>query len=588
MQYVEQKALKRCTTLILNNLNLDGDPEILTYLVQEKVINEEDFLSISRHKTSFKQNTELIFHLKRCDARKEPFRKFCQALEQNNLHFISDKLTQVLEELNKLDMPEKQKCVFCMLVGNLYPEKIVPSLYEDSGLSSGTLEEVTLTEGVSRRAAVKTILKKLVSYQKEKGPGRECIDVLSKALPESYEYLLTYLESATTHDLQTCRCSGGQGDPTIKDKQGSQVRTDAHQMKEVTDVKLYNQKASAEGQEKVNLVRTPDITEIPINEYRRLVISCAEMRFFLDNAKWEEFEIYKKLLLAKFPDNVDMKIHVLHHTVEAHMLLNDISTETYKILQETKELIPKSQNPLFFEMNYSYTRAKVLRKERKYGVAEDHTNSFYQSSQILRIEHMIMCQQRRDAEYLTHQFQDKFVTNSVPERIFKRIEDLYLSSLHHATCFLELFRRSEGIPYNCYVSGRICLIQLAQLYLRCCVTFTGTSEDFDVDSESIAKAEQCLQKVLTRWEGISSRTEGKYLLAMSDLHLRKKQYLEALEFANEALELCNKRNQLRMVEWAERRIRFVERRIGVNGVDVDRSEVSSGCEAGPSSGVDSS
>ena len=43
----------------------------------------------------------------------------------------------------------------------------------------------------------------------------------------------------------------------------------------------------------------------------------------------------------------------------------------------------------------------------------------------------------------------------------------------------------------------------------------------------------------------------------------------------------------RVVEWAERRIVYLERQIGVNGVDVDRSDVSSGCEAGPSSGVES-
>ena len=108
-----------------------------------------------------------------------------------------------------------------------------------------------------------------------------------------------------------------------------------------------------------------------------------------------------------------------------------------------------------------------------------------------------------------------------------------------------------------------------------------------MDNGSITKAERCLQKVLERWEGISSRTEGKYLLAMSDLHLRKKLYHKALEFASEALELCTTRNQPRMVEWAERRIVYLERQIGVNGVDVDRSDVSSGCEVGPSSGMES-
>ena len=68
---------------------------------------------------------------------------------------------QVGKKMAESNVLEQEKCVYCMLVENLYPEKIAASLYEDSGLSSGTLEEVTLTEGVSRRAVVKTILKKL-------------------------------------------------------------------------------------------------------------------------------------------------------------------------------------------------------------------------------------------------------------------------------------------------------------------------------------------------------------------------------------------------------------------------------------------
>ena len=141
---------------------------------------------------------------------------------------------------------------------------------------------------------------------------------------------------------------------------------------------------------------------------------------------------------------------------------------------------------------------------------------------------------------------------------------IYLHALDHATSFRNLFNtmvRHTDYRYvpKCYTSGRQCLIQLAQFHLRSCVTFEGTHGDCAVDSESIAKAEQYLGKVLDRWEGICCKTEGKYLLAMSDLHLRKKQYHKALKFASEALELCSKRNQLQIAEWAERRIVYLER-----------------------------
>ena len=642
--------------------------------------------------------------------------------------------------------PKKEipKCVYCTLVENLYPEKIAPSLYEESELSSGTLEEVTLTVGISRRAAVKTILKKLVSYQKGKGLGRECLDSLAKALSQNYEHLTQHLMCATVEDLRKCRCIKGQyekpfqsllkvrsklhlndyldlsdtaphptensdylprvtceddqsnrGDDNEKDegqcwsegatemyldtfpfqglrmeehptaqhgltddcelfpnqrkrfeyhgnKKYGQVKaqemmrylasktvkpssdwdefcelgetvkepdetsartkmqhiftehseTDRHQTGNNQKLHLEGQKVHAEGQ-KMTLLRTPGFARLAEKDHRRLLITCSEMHLLLDNGRLDDFVTYTDLLLAKFPDSVDMKIHVLHHMVDAQCAANRVSSQTYKILEETQKLLPKSNNPLFFEMNHIFTHIKVLRKERKYGMAEDYSNCLNQKSQLLFIQHMIMCQKRRDAEYLIHQFKNKFTTNSVPERIFNTVEDLYLCSLHHAARFQAFLRKSEATAEyadkcNCYASGRVYLIQLALLHLRCCVTFKGTNEDFAIDSESIAKAEQCLQKVLERWEGISSRTEGKYLLAMSDLHLRKKQYLKAMKFANEALELCTERNQLSMVEWAERRIRYLERRIGVNGVDVDRDEVSSGCEAGPSSGVDNS
>ena len=151
-----------------------------------------------------------------------------------------------------------------------------------------------------------------------------------------------------------------------------------------------------------------------------------------------------------------MKIHVLHIVVDAQCTANNVSSKTYRILTQATQLIPKSNHPLFFEMSNIFTRAKLFRRVKKYGKSEDYKKFFYQKSPLLFLQHVFICLKRRDAEYLTHQFQDKFITNTVPERIFKRIEDLYWCSLHHAANFQEILRKSEATAKyanDCYRSG---------------------------------------------------------------------------------------------------------------------------------------
>ena len=149
MQYIEHRALKENFTLIINNLNLETNPRILASLVQEDVLTVDDLERVKRHKTTQQQNTELYFRIRRCDWRREPFKKFCQVLDQNDDGFISETLKKQRSMAASKSIAEAEKCLYCMLVDNLYPEEIAPFLYEDCELSSGTLQEVTLTEGVT-------------------------------------------------------------------------------------------------------------------------------------------------------------------------------------------------------------------------------------------------------------------------------------------------------------------------------------------------------------------------------------------------------------------------------------------------------
>ena len=675
MQTGEQRALKKCSKLLVESLNLEGYPQILASLYEEGILSQEGLLKIKRHVTPCQQNTELYLRLKRCDAAKQPFAKFCCVLTRHGHQFISDKLQESLRTMTAHPQEREKKCVYCVLMENLYPEEVAMSLYEDSGLSSGTLEDVTLAEGLTRRDAVRRILKKLVTYQKERGPGREYIHALAKALPENRKYLLPYLESASIEDFKGCKCtkaqpnsakgqghlkvkstrmprpddlldisdllptkmqdgnrnnkrrtrdqrsntvlhkkvkregrvSGGQHEDEIgeaddcgRKSQGrnedGQYQSDAFQ--DINKESIQHQDHNHLGESQVHTevdavvryVAPPGRVQVgPDKQHRIIVAACGEMDVLINNGLWDQFRKYTERLLLWHPNDMDVKINVLHHTVFTHCVQNIVSQETHDLLRQSKELIPRSTCPQYFEIDYLGMLSKVLRKDKQYGVAECCVNCMYQKSKLLLPEKIVTLAKHRDAEYLIHQFQNKFASNTVPENIFRQIEEGFLSCIEQSTRVREFYRKSNlTMKYadDCYVSGRRCHIHLALLYLRCCVTGEGTTEALCVSTADIARAERSLGKVLEEWEGISSRTESKYLLAMSDLSLRKKEYQVALAHAKDALRICERKNHMYMSGWAERRISYLETRLmATHPVNVE--EESSGCEAGSSSGVDS-
>ena len=678
MQTGEQRALKKCYKLLVEHLNLEAHPQILASLYEEDILSQEGLLTIKRHAAPCQQNTELYLRLKRCDAAKQPFTKFCCVLTRHGHQFISDKLQESLRTMAAYPQEKDTKCVYCVLMENLYPDEVVTSLYEDSGLSSGTLEDVILTEGVTRRDAVRRILKKLVTYQKERGPGREYIYTLAKALPENRKNLLPYLESANIEDFKECKCTRtqppstkNQGHLKVKSKrtprsddllditellprtmqnrrrknkrrapdqrtytflhkkvkrQGHAATTQGQELEETRETEDYDRKSwsshedgpyqsdalqdtseesrkqgqghhssdenqsHSEGGAVVRYVAPPGTVRIgPDKQHRSIVAVCGEMDVLISDGLWDQFRKYTERLLLRFPNDVDVKLNVLHHTVFTHCVQNIVSQETHDLLRQSKELIPRSTCPQYFEIDYLGMLSKVLRKDKQYGVVECCINCIYQKSKLLLPEKIVTLQKHRDAEYLIHRFQNKFATNTVPENIFRQIEEGFLSCIEQSTRVREFFRKSNlTIKYadDCYVSGRRCHIHLALLYLRCCITGEGTTEAFRVSSADIARAERSLGKVLEEWEGISSRTESKYLLAMSDLNLRKKEYPVALGHAKDALRICERKNHMYMSGWAERRISYLETRLmAMHPVNVQ--EESSGCEAGTSSGVDS-
>ena len=130
MQTCQQKALKSCYKLLVENLNLEGHPQILASLYQDDILSHEAFLKIQRLETPFKQNTELYLRLKRCDASKQPFTVFCDVLERHGYQFISDRLEETLTtmEVNQQLGGEVKRCVYCTLVDALYPDEVALSL----------------------------------------------------------------------------------------------------------------------------------------------------------------------------------------------------------------------------------------------------------------------------------------------------------------------------------------------------------------------------------------------------------------------------------------------------------------------------
>ena len=98
-----------------------------------------------------------------------------------------------------------------------------------------------------------------MKYQKQQGPGRECVDILTRDLPESYDYLLPYLERASTNKLRLCTCTVGQGEGNVKHN----TKHYENQKNENTKVKLQGQKVNVEDQ-KIELLNPLNCTDIGI------------------------------------------------------------------------------------------------------------------------------------------------------------------------------------------------------------------------------------------------------------------------------------------------------------------------------------
>lgn len=195
---------------------------------------------------SYRRNQEqicnLCFYLKRCDARKQPFLVFCQALELSGHVFISNQLKLSLDKINMAAAEVTQapapvhaqdhdhqdacveKCTFCLLVENLCPAEIALPLYQDSSLSSDEMEEIILNPERTRKEGVKFVLKRLVNYQREKGTGREYIDALVESLPENQQYLVPYVRQASLKDLTKCSCAHRKVDQKVKPRSNGKVR----------------------------------------------------------------------------------------------------------------------------------------------------------------------------------------------------------------------------------------------------------------------------------------------------------------------------------------------------------------------------
>ena len=113
----------------------------------------------------------------------------------------------------------------------------------------------------------------------------------------------------------------------VKDRQVNNHEGDMQLQTKGQKVKCEGQEVKADDNG-TRLPRAPGFGSVEEKEYRSLIITCSEMHLLLDNGKWNEFTQYGDLLLSKFADSVDMKIHVLHHMVDAQCVANNVSSKT--------------------------------------------------------------------------------------------------------------------------------------------------------------------------------------------------------------------------------------------------------------------
>ena len=182
------------------------------------------------------------------------------------------------------------------------------------------------------------------------------------------------------------------------------------------------QDIEAQDQQLVRYVHPPGTVKIgPDKEHRNIVAVCCEMDTLINNGLWEDFEKYSKLLHVQYSNNVDVQLNILYHTVLSHCVQNIVSSKTHELLESSKELIPKSTCPQYFEIGYLGMLSKVFIKDKQYGMVQCCIDNIYQKSKLLLPEKIVTLTNHRDAEYLIHQFQSKFATNSVPQKYTKEI-----------------------------------------------------------------------------------------------------------------------------------------------------------------------
>ena len=199
------------------------------------------------------------------------------------------------------------------------------------------------------------------------------------------------------------------------------------------------------GQQLVRLVDPPGTVVIgPEKEHRIMLVMCSEMDRLISDWKWDELEQYQQLIVSKYPFSVDVKLNIIMHSVSAHLEKGTVLKSMHRLLKESQEVIPNSTCHQYFQVEYLGWLSKLSKVEKKYGKVEECMRCIEQKSQMYLPEKIISIQKRRDAEYLIHQFQNKFFTNSVRESIFKRFEYLLVVSLERASKVWDFFRKSPS------------------------------------------------------------------------------------------------------------------------------------------------
>ena len=254
--------------------------------------------------------------------------------------------------------------------------------------------------------------------------------------------------------------------------------------------------------------------------YKRSWWVMNQLRSCRQNAKWEDFDKHASDLLLKFTD-ADTQIAIkLEQSMKAYYQYQP--DRALQLIDEAFNFMSEARNPqLMAGRGYVY-QAQILRRQGSLGEAMYCVD--------LAGQNIAACQTRLDTSliaYVRVQMLMAFI-GLTPHRSLKLVNEAR-SDLEKC---IDVYLHVETENSHLLVIKHLIVLVLVTMTTHLLDCDSDAARKRTVSKESIAKAQWCLETLITKyWSEMTLAERSFFFLGSSDLEYRRSNYPEAEEFA---------------------------------------------------------